>query len=213
MSEDTNTLKKPRRNAEDYSELVRNSKPTLNPISHFAVCPPLLTFESQDKEEEILLLMRRHVITNVPWLLGFLVMLFAPLTLSFFPILDFLPWRYQLITLIFWYLFSFGYFWEQFLSWYFNVYIVTDERVIDLDFYSLIYKNVSATKIINIEDVTYTTSGALQSLLNFGTISIQTAGEKRQFEFELVTTPDIVAGFLNEMMLEEEREEHEGRVR
>ena len=213
MSEDKKAVKPHKRTASDYSELVRNHKPTRNPLTHFSVCPPLLTFESQNKEEEILLLMRRHIITNVPWILGFLVMVLAPLSLSFFPMLDFLPIRFQSLLLIFWYLFSFGWFWEQFLAWYFNVYIITDERVIDVDFYSLIYKNVSATKIDNIEDVTYTTSGALQSLLNFGTITVQTAAEKRQFEFEHVPNPDVVAGFLNEMILEEEREDMEGRVR
>jgi hypothetical protein len=213
MSEVSKPVKKDKRTARDYGELLKRVRPNRYGLADFLVRPPLMTFESQDRQEQILLLMRRHIVTNLPWVLGFGVMLLAPLSLSFFPILEFLPLRFQGLTIWFWYLFTLGWAWEKFLAWYFNVYIVTDERVIDLDFYSLIYKNVSATKISNIEDVTYTTSGAVQSLFNFGTLTIQTAAEKREFEFESIPNPDVVAGFLNEMILEEEKEELEGRVR
>ncbi len=201
------------RDPKEYSELIRKEKPTQNPFSQFSVCPRNLSFESQDPEEKVLLMLRRHIITNVPWVIWFVVMLLAPLVLSFFPIMEMLPDRFQVITLIFWYVFSFGFFLERFVSWYFNVYIVTDERVIDVDFYSLIYKNISSAKIDKIEDITYTVGGALRSLLSFGTVKIQTAAEKTEFEFEDVPHPEKVTGFLNELLLEEEREVIEGRVR
>lgn len=201
------------RDPREYSHLLRTAKPTSNPLAQFSVCPIGLRFESQDPQEKVLLIMRRHFITNVPWILGFLVMLLAPLILPFFPIMEFLPLRYQNFTLLFWYLFSFGFLLERFLSWYFNVYIVTDERVVDIDFYSLIYKEISSTKIDRIEDISYTISGALRNLMNFGTVAIQTSAEKRQFEFEDVPHPEKVTGFLNELLLEEELESHEGRVR
>lgn len=202
-----------RRRAVEYSEVMREEQPTTNPLTTFAVRPAHVSFETQDPEEEVLLLLRRHFLTNVPWIIIWILLVLAPLTLSFFPILAFLPGRFQFITILFWYLFALGYLLERFLSWYFNVYIVTDERVIDIDFYSLIYKEVSAAKIDDIQDVTFTIGGAIRSLFNFGTISIQTAGEKREFDFEDVPRPEVVTKFLNELILEEEREEVEGRVR
>lgn len=211
------TLEQPqtirKRHPSDYSEFIRLEKRTKNPFSQFLVMPHGMSFESQDRDEIVLLLLRRHFITNVPWIFGLIAMLLAPLALDFFPILELLPERFQIITVWFWYLFSFGFGLEQFLSWYFNVYIITDERIIDVDFYNLIYKSVSAAKIDKIEDVTYRTVGTLRSLLQFGTVTIQTAAEKREFEFEDVPNPERVTAFLNELMLEEEREQLEGRVR
>jgi hypothetical protein len=76
----------------------------------------------------------------------------------------------------------------------------------------LIYQNISAAKIDNIEDVTATKGGALRSVFDFGTVHIQTAAEKTQFEFEDVPHPSQVTKLLNELILEEEREKNEGRV-
>ncbi|HEX7018248.1 MAG TPA: PH domain-containing protein, partial [Patescibacteria group bacterium] len=114
---------------------------------------------------------------------------------------------------IFWYLLITGFALESFLSWFFNVYIITDERVIDVDFLSLIYKNISSAKIDNIEDITAETGGAVRSIFNFGTVKIQTAGAATELEFEDVPHPAKVTRLLNELLLEEEREKIEGRVR
>src|SRR3989344_3865887 len=111
-----------------------------------------------------------------------------------------------LMLTMMWYLLTVGLMLEKFLSWYFNVYIVTDERIVDIDFYSLIYKEISDTKIERIQDVTVVQGGVIRALFNFGTVNIQTAGERREFDFEDVPKPQVVAKFLNEMMLEEEKE-------
>ncbi|MBT7183579.1 MAG: PH domain-containing protein, partial [Candidatus Pacebacteria bacterium] len=87
------------------------------------------------------------------------------------------------------------------------------ERIIDIDFLSLIYKNVSAAKIDKVEDITAVTSGVAQSIFDYGTVHIQTAAEKSEFEFEDVPHPNRVTQFLNEMLVEEEKEKIEGRVK
>ena len=61
--------------------------------------------------------------------------------------------------------------------------------------------------------MTVTQGGVVRALFNFGTVYIQTAGEKREFDFEDVPRPQLVAKFLNEMLLAEDRERMEGRVR
>ena len=48
-----------------------------------------------------------------------------------------------------WYLISIAYFIESFLTWFFNVYFVTDERIIDVDFYNLIYKKPKRYAVLN----------------------------------------------------------------
>lgn len=202
------------RKPKDYSSVMAKYGPTKNPLAAFVVRPRRVRFETQDPEEYVLLLLRRHVITNVPWILAAVVMAVAPVVAGeVFVILKLLPENVALVATLMWYLLTLGFVIENFLSWYFNVYIVTDERIVDIDFYSLIYKEISDTKLERIQDITVVQGGVVRALFNFGTIYIQTAGEKREFDFEDVPNPQVVAKFLNEMLLEEEREKMEGRVR
>lgn len=191
---------------------VANEKPTRNPLSAYMV-KPKARFETQEREEKIVLLLRRHVITNVKWLAVVLFLLVVPVFLDFFPFFSLFPARFQLVFVAMWYLLISAYVIENFLSWYYNVYIITDERIVDVDFHSLMYKEVSDTKIENIQDVTFVMGGLARALFNYGTVFIQTAGERREFDFEDVPHPNRIAKILNELILEEEQEKIEGRVR
>lgn len=197
---------------DEYSEVMRAEKPSINPLNAFAPKPKHTTFDTQQSEEEVILLLRRHPITQLKQVLISLAIAAFPFIVGASPFLDFLPARFQFAMTVGWYLILVGYVFESFLLWFFNVYIITDERIIDVDFLSLIYKDVSSAKIDNIEDVTASTGGFLASVVNYGTIKIQTAGEKTEFEFEDVPQPAKVTALLNELLLEEEREKIEGRV-
>ena len=196
----------------EYSEVMRLHKPTKSPWAAFMVRPPFLRFDTQDTEEKILVLLRRHPITNVGWILTTLALIFVPFFLVFFNV-NLLPGNFVFVTVLFWYVFLFGFAFEKFLVWYFNVFLITDERVIDYDFYSLLYKRVSAAKIDNIEDVTFEMGGVASSLINYGNVFIQTAAETREIEFHNVPKPELVVKLLNELILEEEQEKLEGRAR
>jgi len=111
-----------------------------------------------------------------------------------------------------WYTITMGLALETFLVWFFSVYIITDERIIDVDFISLLFKDVSSAKLDDIQDISSKTGGLLATVVDYGTVYIQTAGEKTEIEFENVPQPAKVAAILNELLLEEEREKIEGRV-
>lgn len=185
---------------------------TKNPLAAFSILPHKVSFETQEIKEQIVLLLRKHWITNLPWMAVTLLMLAAPAFLKFFPLLEFLPARFQFITVVIWYMFVLAYVLESFLSWYFNVYIITDERFIDVDFYSLIYKRISEAKLDRIQDVSYSQGGIIQALFNFGTVTVQTAGEIPEFELEAVPQPARITKVLNQLLLQEEQEKLEGRV-
>lgn len=185
-----------------------------NPLSSFCYHPDRVSFETQDEEEKIVLLLRRHIITNVPWLLGAILMVLTPIIiLPLFPILSFLPTNYQLIAILGWYLVTTAFILENFLSWFFNVNLITDERIIDIDFHNLIYKEVSDAKIDKIQDTTYNMGGVVRTMFNYGNVFIQTAAEVPTFEFLAVPQPDKVVKILKDIMIEEEQEKIEGRVR
>lgn len=196
-----------------YSKVMKGEKPSKNPLDAYAPKPlTIFSFDSQLEGEYVLLLLRKHPITQVKKILLVIGMILAPLLFTKSGLFSSLTGSYQTATLIFWYLLTLGYAFESFLTWFYNVYIVTDERIIDIDFLSLIYKNVAIAKLDKIEDITAVTTGAAQSMFNFGTVEIQTSAEQREFEFELVPQPSKVTQFLHEMLVEEEREKMEGRI-
>lgn len=182
-------------------------------LSAFVVRPKDIRFETQEKKEEIILLLRRHWITNLPRLILALILMAAPFFFNLIPGLSTLMVLYGAMVRALWYLFTFAFVLESFLSWYFNVNIVTDERIVDIDFYSLIYKEISHCKIDKIQDITFTMGGVTRLLFNFGDVIIQTAGEIPVFKFEAVPRPDLVVKKLNELLIQEEQEKIEGRVR
>jgi membrane protein YdbS with pleckstrin-like domain len=103
-----------------------------------------------------------------------------------------------------WYLLMAAVVFEGFLSWYFDVFVVTDKRVIDIDFNNLIYKNISSAEISRIQDVTYNVGGPLASFLDFGEVLVQTAGELQMIEIPNTPHPAKVAKLIDEMVLQDD---------
>lgn len=188
---------------------------THNPLAAYGYLPDKVNFETRESEEKVILLLRQHPITLLPKALVTALMILAPSILSIFPILSFsrLPPNFQFIAVLIWYLATAAFVIQSFLPWFFNVYIVTDERVVDIDFYNLVYKEVSDANIDKIQDVTYKMGGVVRTLFNYGDVLIQTASEVPNFEFLAVPKPDKVAKILQDLRIEEEQEKLEGRIR
>ncbi len=184
-----------------------------SPLSAFSYYPDKVKFVETDVEEKIILLLRRHPITNIKWMVVAAIMLLAPLFLSYLPPLGGLSEGYQLVLLMVWYLVTSAFIIEKFLDWYFNVNIITDERVFDVDFVNLIYREITDANIDQIQDVTVQVGGVLRTMVDYGDIVIQTAAEVPRIEFIAVPHPDKVGQILRELRVEEEQEKLEGRVR
>ena len=188
-------------------------EPYHNAVSAFNYYPHKVHFVGADKQEKIVLLLRRHPITNLPWIFMAFVMVLAPLLMSFVTGVDFVPVSYQIIFLLSWYLITMAYVTEKFLSWFFNVNILTDERIFDVDFVNLIYREITDANSDQIQDVTVQVGGVIRTMFNYGDVIIQTAAEIPQIDFKAVPKPDVVAQILRELKVEEEAERLEGKVR
>ena len=198
---------------EDHKKIHRLEGHSHNPLSAYCYFPDNVEFIAKDSQEKVVLFLRRHPITNVPWIVVTVIMLFAPGVLSFFPIISFLPENFQLIAVIMWYLLTVAYAFESFLDWFFSVFIITDERIFDVDFLNLVYREISEANIDQIQDVTVIMGSVIRTMFNYGDVIIQTASEVPRIEFEAVPKPDLVAKVLRELRVEEEQEKIEGRVR
>lgn len=77
-------------------------------------------------------------------------------------------------------------------NYYLDVWIVTDKRMIDVEQHHLFDRDISEFGLDKIQDITVEVSGLLPTLLHFGNIHVQTAGESRSFIIRHVPHPDKV---------------------
>ncbi len=176
----------------------------MTPLTYYAVNPTAVKFETQQEDEEVVLFLRQHIIVNVPWIVLFVFMLLAPTVL--FPLLFIylklpfeVPVGFMVVGTAFWYLAAFGFFLGNFLKWFFNIYIVTNERTVDIDFVQLLYKQFSEARLGQIQDITYETSGFFAAFFDYGNVRIQTAGNHENFVFESVPKPARVVQTISEL--------------
>lgn len=192
--------------------VASNEPPTpMRPLTAFAVNPQGLRFETQEEQEVVILFLRQHFIVNVPWILLTIVLLIAPTVIfpKLFSILSInfsLPTGYFLIGTMFWYLATFGFALASFIGWFFNIYIVTNERVVDIDFFYLLYKKFSEAELAKIQDISYTSGGILAAIFNYGNVTIETAGEAPNLIFELIPFPERTVETIRALTENEEAE-------
>jgi len=184
-----------------------------NLFTPFATFPTKIHFQTQADEEQVVLFMRQHLIVNLPWVIVAIFLFTLPSVFSFFPPFAMLPSSYQFVITLGWYTFAFGYSLAKLMGWFFNIYIVTDERIVDVDFKNIFFRKISTAKIDEIQDINVQSSGAFETFFGYGSVFIQTAAEVPEFEFIAISYPDRVGKILNQMIDQEEQEKIEGRVK
>lgn len=184
--------------------MEKKSSSNVFPLTSFAVNPTGIRFETQQDDEHVVIFMRQHIIVNLGWVLLVILMIFTPTTI--FPLIlatiksqVTIPLGYIIVATLFWYVATFGFALASFIRWFFNIYIVTNERIVDVDFLHLLYKELSETRLINVQDVTYRTGGIFETMFNYGHVYIQTAGTDPNFEFLSIPRPEIVIQAISEL--------------
>lgn len=199
--------------ARDKEFVAIVSRVSNHPLSAFIYQPAKVKFVNKDPEEEIILIVRRHPITMVGWIISVIVMLLGPAILFVIPPLDQIPGSYQALITAVWLLVAFAFGLERFLDWFFHVNVVTDERIFDVNFYGMLHREITDANIDRIEDVTVNLGGMLRTIFNYGDIYVQTSAEIPRILFEAVPQPDKVSQILRKLRVDEEQEKLEGRVR
>lgn len=77
-------------------------------------------------------------------------------------------------------------------DYWLDTWIVTTERVIDIEQLGLFNRVVSEVHLAQIQDVTSETVGVLGTFLTYGNVFVQTAAERERFEFKYIDNPDDV---------------------
>jgi len=161
-----------------------------------------------DKTEKILRLVRKHWFV----LLGDIIVLVVFIAL---PVIFLVGWNALNISSFISYsgspLYVAGFFlfawlflvwivgWHMWTDYYLDVFIITDKRIFDITQYGLFRRTSSSFRLDRIQNITVEMSGIIQTLLDFGTIRLETAGEREDFVAHFIARPYELKKTINEM--------------
>lgn len=158
-------------------------------------------FPGQDEGEVVKALLRRHWIRLFDHAVWFIIQVLIPLIgvtlLWLFTDIRVEPesvlYIACVLSLSLYYLFIVLFFFADLVGYHLDIWVVTDRRLVSIEQLSLFHRIVSEQPILKVQDVTHEVKGQLQTMLDFGNVHIQTAGEQERFIFEDVPHPDRVA--------------------
>jgi len=80
----------------------------------------------------------------------------------------------------------------EFTDYYLDIWIVTNERIINIEQKGLFTRVASELHLSAIEDATSEVKGIVHTFLDYGNVHIQTAGERTRFIFKNIPHPEQV---------------------
>jgi hypothetical protein len=181
------------------------------------IYPQNTHFAFQKKSETVFILARKHFVTNSGWmintglfaLLPFIVVvvidLMFPGFISGYLAVDSLkqPISIQNIvaTIFLFYSFILTYAWTHYISWFHNVYLITNERMIHTSFKLLTGTTTTEAALDRIVDISQESYGFFPSMFNYGNVKVQTAtAMKSKFNFEGIPDPSWFRSVLYELV-------------
>lgn len=190
---------------------IRHAMPATaaSAFSAYRENPSNISFQTQEYDEIILLFLRRHLITNLSWILTSLILMLFPVLLislnAIFPLETLFPGfslseNLWIIITFFYFLIVATFIFARFIDWFYNISLVTQKRIVDIDYTNLISHDIAITKVELVEDVRYTQMGVAQSFFNYGDVFVQTAGKHANFDFLKVPRPAHVTTVIEELI-------------
>lgn len=150
------------------------------------------SFDGQEKDEKVVLLLRRHIFTILAPLALFSLASLVPIVAGviFYSFLS----AHSALGIFFFIssIYYLGIWLAVFYSltiYTLDTVIITDHRIIDNDQRGLFYRNVLELHSHRIQDVATHTNGVIETFLNFGDITVQTAGSEKHFVFPQMPNP------------------------
>ena len=150
-----------------------------------------------DPGERIVRVIRRHPIALAPTLLtsGFMVLLAIGMVLGTATFAAVLPVPSSVILILAVALFVIGaaIFLAGTYAYRHTVLIFTNQHLIQVDQKSTFSRSVSQLSFEEVQDVKGKRVGVLATIFNYGDVEVQTAGERENFMFHTVSSPERIA--------------------
>lgn len=165
------------------------------------------SFPGQNDNEPVFIFLHRFYIAFVPFFLIILFMFLVGCAMLGYTVFNlrnsgsvdmtFYNWAVAISGAFM--LFTIGFATVAWLDFYFDVHIVTDRRIVDINQNRLFSRDVSELSLEDIEDVSVNFNGVFSTFFNYGSIEIQTAGTRANFHFQDIARPREVASVITDL--------------
>lgn len=159
--------------------------------------------------ERVILVVHHHWWNLVKEVAGVLLLLIAPIIVIFFFGAVFSAGGAQAGAILgflgsLWVLFCWHQLFVRWTDFYFDVWIVTNWRIIDMNLEGLFNVNIgSMLDLDHIQEISTHTGGILENILGIGSILVQTAATKKsEFEFIEVSRPARIENIIRRAQVE-----------
>lgn len=172
--------------------------------------PPVVGSDTARQEERLVLIVHKHwwallreiagilVLFIVPFILVGLVSTVVPPSIDAAQLGAASGFVAALWALLCWHLIF-----SRWTDFYFDVWIITNWRIIDLDLRGLFHVDIATIlDLDHIQDIQTESVGVIQNLLGFGLINIQTAATRREVSFIDCPTPRKIESRIREAQTE-----------
>jgi uncharacterized membrane protein YdbT with pleckstrin-like domain len=155
-------------------------------------------------DEKVVLVLRRHWLVLLSLIVTVGILLILPIGAVVFlhyfrP--DFFQEPLRLLLFVMgasvFFLYSWLFLYQNFIDYHLDTWIVTNRRVINIEQHGIFARTVSELNLQRVQDVTAEIRGFFHTMLDYGYVFIQTAGEQQRFEFEEVPHPNEVAKIIS----------------
>lgn len=166
--------------------------------------PSKVNFATQNPDERVYLVIRMHWIRNIGWILNYIFYSTIPfILLTALNLLNisvsFLSFtNYTLILLIYYSLLLTGLI-RNFFDWYYDVYIVTNERILDYEFKPFVGYTLTEAPLDSIQDVEEKSLGFLADIFDYGSIKVRTASTAGELSFDYIADPVQVRDTISDL--------------
>jgi membrane protein YdbS with pleckstrin-like domain len=153
----------------------------------------------QKPSEQITHHLRRHPITFLPIIGLFVLLLTVPIVL-YFLIMNIYPnilsgeilYPIAILGASIYYLSVYLFFFGYFIDYYLDLWIVTTNRIIDMEQHGLFRRTSTELELFRIQDVSANITGIVGTLFNYGDVIVKTASSNLNIVFRDVPNPNKI---------------------
>ncbi len=146
--------------------------------------------------EEMMAVVRHFGLTFWPQILAVALLVILP----FFLIFPLFKWGYWGVAIfLFFILLALIYALRTIVVWYYNAFVITNQRIVDIDQRGFFERIVSEAPYEKIQDVSWRRKGVWQTIFRYGNVRVQMSGAASGLEIKNVRGPERVQELISQM--------------
>ncbi|HEC65766.1 MAG TPA: PH domain-containing protein [bacterium] len=164
-------------------------------LRSYEINPKGVRFATQDPYEKIFIIMRSHFLVNIGWVITSIIMFFIPLGVVALigqfniDVGALLTITQQMVVALIYYSFFLSYVYFNFVDWYYDIYLITNQRALDYEFSPLTSVHVFEMALEDLQDIKASKIGFLPNIFGYGNVILSSASRSGKIEFHAVARP------------------------